>query len=517
MNTKNSSSLFPILGLVFFSVNLCAQTPKADLLDIRFNTDGTATDVSGKNRTIVSSQPVPSVAFNDTYKLNAATFTGTGNDFYYFDYSADQEFIDEVGGDFTMECLLRIDNLSKSQDPFCSTENSGFGFDIGWIASKAFSFAVHNGSKYVSVSDKSVEEGNYYHAIGVVRPNDAISFYVDGKLIGSTPFTTAKLPSGSSQRLYVGSDVNRSGNPEFAFQGEIVVARMYSQALTDEEVKEVYDEFSPNLDPQDAPKADLLDIRFNADGTATDVSGKNHTIVSSEPFPTVAFNDTYKLNAATFTGTGKDYYYFDYSYDQEFMDEVSGDFTMECLMRIDNLSKEQAPFCTTERSGFGFDISWNSRNDLSFLIHNGSKYVSVIDESMEEGKYYHAVGVVRPNDAVSFYVNGELIGTTPFTTVRLPGGSSRKLYVGCDVGGSGYPEFAFIGEVVVARMYSQALTDEEVKEVYDVVTSGNTGIIAVENVEAKADKGIYTLTGIEVSQPQSRGIYIINGKKVFVK
>ena len=141
----------------------------------------------------------------------------------------------------------------------------------------------------------------------------------------------------------------------------------------------------------------------------------------------------------------------------------------------------------------------------------------MIDESMEEGKYYHAVGVVRPNDAVSFYVNGELIGTTPFTTVRLPGGSSRKLYVGCDVGGSGYPEFAFIGEVVVARMYSQALTDEEVKEVYDVVTSGNTGIIAVENVEAKADRGIYTLTGIEVSQPQSRGIYIINGKKVFVK
>ena len=240
MNTKNSSSLFTILGLVFFSVNLCAQTPKADLLDIRFNADGTATDVSGKNRTIVSSQPVPSVAFNDTYKLNAATFTGTGNDFYYFDYSADQEFIDEVGGDFTMECLLRIDNLSKSQDPFCSTENSGFGFDIGWIASKAFSFAVHNGSKYVSVSDKSVEEGNYYHAIGVVRPNDAISFYVNGELIGTAPFKTLKLPSGRSQRLYVGCDVNGNGDPEYAFKGEIVVARMYSKALTNEEVKSVY-------------------------------------------------------------------------------------------------------------------------------------------------------------------------------------------------------------------------------------------------------------------------------------
>ena len=113
MNTKNSSSLLTILGLVFFSVNLCAQTPKADLLDIRFNIDGTATDVSGKNRTIVSSEPLPSVAFNDTYKLNAATFTGTGKDFYFFDYSADKKFIEEISGDFTMECLVRIDILSK--------------------------------------------------------------------------------------------------------------------------------------------------------------------------------------------------------------------------------------------------------------------------------------------------------------------------------------------------------------------------------------------------------------------
>ena len=514
MNTKNRFSLLTIFGMAIFSVNICAQTPKADLLDIRFNVDGTATDESGRNHPIVSSQPLPSVTFNDTYNLNAATFTGTGNDYYYFDYSTDQKFIDEVSGDFTMECLLRIDNLSKAQDPFCSTESSGFGFDIGWFASNGLSFAIHNGSNYVSVTDKSVEEGNYYHAVGVVRPNDAISFYVDGELVGTAPFTTVRLPSGSSQRLYVGCDVNRSGNPEYAFKGEIVIARMYSQALTDEEVKSVYDEISPNTN---APKADLLDIRFNVDGTATDVSGRNRPIVSSQPLPSVAFNDTYNLNAVTFTGTGNDYYYFDYSADQEFIDEVSGDFTMECLMRIDNLSKEQAPFCTTERSGFGFDISWASRNDLSFLIHNGSSYVSVTDKSMEEGKYYHAVGVVRPNNAISFYVNGELIGTAPFTTVRLPGGSSRRLYVGCDVGGSGYPEYAFKGEIVVARMYSQALTDKEVKSVYDVLASGDTGIFTVENVETKADKGIYTLTGIKVSQPQARGIYIINGKKVFKK
>ncbi len=514
MNAKNRYPLLTILGLVLFSVNICAQTPKADLLDIRFNADGTASDVSGKNRPIVSSQTLPSVTFNDTYNLHAATFTGTGNDYYYFDYSADQKFIDEVSGDFTMECLLRIDNLSRSQDPFCSTESSGFGFDIGWFASNGLSFAIHNGSRYVSVTDTSVEEGNYYHAVGVVRPNDAVSFYVDGELIGTASFSTVKLPRGSSQRLYVGSDVNQSGNPEYAFQGEIVVARMYSKALTDEEVKEVYDALSPK---QDAPKADLLDIRFNADGTATDVSGKNRPIVSSQTLPSVAFNDTYKLNAVTFTGTGNDYYCFDYSADQEFMDEVSGDFSMECLMRIDNLSKEQAPFCTTERSGFGFDISWVSHNDLSFLIHNGGSYVSVTDKSMEEGNYYHAVGVVRPNDAISFYVNGELIGTAPFSTVRLPYGSSRKLYVGCDVGGSGYPEYAFQGEIVVARMYSKPLTDKQVKEVYEVVVSGNTGMFAVENVEKDADKGIYTLTGVKVSEPLARGIYIVNGKKVFKK
>ena len=241
MNTKNSSSLLTILGLVLFSVNLCAQTPKADLLDIRFNIDGTATDVSGKNRTIVSSEPLPSVAFNDTYKLNAATFTGTGKDFYFFDYSADKKFIEEISGDFTMECLVRIDILSKQHTPFCSTNGSGFGFDIGWFSKNGLSFLIHDGSKYVAVTDKSMAEGKYYHAVGVVRPNDAISFYVNGELIGTAPFKTLKLPSGRSQRLYVGCDVNGNGDPEYAFKGEVVVARMYSKALTDEEVKVVYD------------------------------------------------------------------------------------------------------------------------------------------------------------------------------------------------------------------------------------------------------------------------------------
>ncbi len=227
------------------------------------------------------------------------------------------------------------------------------------------------------------------------------------------------------------------------------------------------------LYPIKTPKADLLDIRFNVDGTATDVSGKKHKIVSSQPRPSVAVNDRYNLNAATFTGTGKDFYFFDYSADKKFIEEISGDFTMECLMRIDNFSKANTPFCSTDASGFGFDIGWFSRNNLSFLIHDGSKYVAVIDKSMAEGKYYHAVGVVRPNKAISFYVNGELIGTTPFTTLRLPSGNSQILYVGCDVNGNGDPEYAFKGEVVVARMYSKALTNEEVKSVYKAISSGN--------------------------------------------
>ena len=66
-------------------------------------------------------------------------------------------------------------------------------------------------------------------------------------------------------------------------------------------------------------------------------------------------------------------------------------------------------------------------------------------------------------------------------------------------------------------MYSKPLTDKQVKEVYEVVVSGNTGMFAVENVEEDADKGIYTLTGVKVSEPLARGIYIVNGKKVFKK
>ena len=92
---------------------------------------------------------------------------------------------------------------------------------------------------------------------------------------------------------------------------------------------------------------------------------------------------------------------------------------------------------------------------------------------MVEGKYYHAVGVVRPNNAISFYVNGELIGTAPFKTLKRPSGKSQRLYIGGDVSGNGGPEYAFKGEVVVARMYSKALSNEEVRSLYKAISSDN--------------------------------------------
>ena len=145
MNAKNRFPLLTILGLVLFTVNICAQTPKADLLDIRFNADGTASDVSGQKRMIVSSQTLPSVTFNDTYNLHAATFTGTGNDYYYFESKAPMD-----GKRFTSDTTIYINYVGRLLN--------GTIFDTN-IKDTAKFYGVYSASRTYAPSSVTISKG----------------------------------------------------------------------------------------------------------------------------------------------------------------------------------------------------------------------------------------------------------------------------------------------------------------------------------------------------------------------
>jgi hypothetical protein len=115
-----------------------------------------------------------------------------------------------------------------------------------------------------------VEEGRYYHVIGVYdKPGEKMIFYVDGVKSGERALQPGYVvrnaqhykPDALAQWVCIGGD-SRRADPyvngqyirmvdsganwaEFVFTGEIVVARIYGKVLSDAEVKTLYDYEKP--------------------------------------------------------------------------------------------------------------------------------------------------------------------------------------------------------------------------------------------------------------------------------
>ena len=69
--------------------------------------------------------------------------------------------------------------------------------------------------------------------------------------------------------------------------------------------------------------------------------------------------------------------------------------------------------------------------------------------------------------------------------------------------------------MALARVYGKALTDKEVQKLVKKF-NGATAIEQVASYDDTATTEIYTINGIRV-QKTTKGLYIINGKKVMVK
>ena len=81
---------------------------------------------------------------------------------------------------------------------------------------------------------------------------------------------------------------------------------------------------------------------------------------------------------------------------------------------------------------------------------------------------------------------------------------------------SGSPQTVDINNVTTDKFFEISTSKEGDKYKVDDVTNSYTGISDVLR-ETTTDYRYYDLSGRRISQPQSKGIYIVNGKKIIVK
>lgn len=231
-----------------------------------------------------------------------------------------------------------------------------------------------------------------------------------------------------------------------------------------------------------APRADVLDVVFGADGSASDVAGGNTVKYVAGDACSINYNDLYLRYTPTFTRASAgssnftdSYYRVDYT--DAMMAALDDGYTMEAVVMVNAApnGSEIKAFSATTSGGMALMIANTSRGKgLEFIQHNGSSWCfASTDVIPEVGVYYHLVGVYDAAEGkIHCYVNGELKASVACTGIKHMTTSDsrvRAFTIGGNTQSNTQVNGAWCGEVSVARIYDAPLTADQVKALYEDV------------------------------------------------
>ena len=230
--------------------------PQADLLDVEFLADGTARNVAPgaemKVQTFAGS--ALSTYYSETYRRYVAHFNRTpatqmSDGFYKADYSSLSGVQQKLKSAVTMEALVRLDSPAPGNAEtkfFSSMQSGGIGFLIPTAGNGASwtwlpNVSTTGSSNWIwTKSGVTPVVGQYVHLVGIWDKESGISrIYVDG-VCKATQHTdgSQNLPGVNSCWWFcIGGDPNSATTAESAWCGDIVLARIFSRSLSEEEIQ----------------------------------------------------------------------------------------------------------------------------------------------------------------------------------------------------------------------------------------------------------------------------------------
>ncbi len=237
-----------------------------------------------------------------------------------------------------------------------------------------------------------------------------------------------------------------------------------------------------------APKADLLDVEFAADGTAKDVSAMGMTVeFRPNEFVSTVYLEKYGRFAAVFThepGLTKleaGYYVIEYNDNTTFKSKIEDGYTMELLMRrYDDPKKMQIkPFAATQ--GGGASICFWADDSNQIVMETGTDSsgknawkTAKTGVTALKDVYYHVIAVWDQTAGTQkVYIDGELKASNNSAAGKFfhmtPAAGKRWFGIGADPGPNNLGEISFKGEVVIARIYDDPLNADQVYALWKLV------------------------------------------------
>ena len=289
---------------------------------------------------------------------------------------------------------------------------------------------------------------NVWSHIVLSVSNGTGTIYING--INKGTATGISLPS----TLYMGTASTQIGNSTYGYQGLIDQVRIYDKALSLNEVEILYNETTDTVSDTNVLGEGSGVALYSLDYDASDAGG-NHDGTSTD----VDFGVDGQINwGASFNGSSSK---IEFTPDSNFVN----DFTISAWINMNQLPVSGYLYqvvawgdeATGERRSLGI---WNggSGDPKVYFSGYGASANFGGNTSVSANQWYH-ICVTRSGSTVKVYLNGSLDGTGTVTLNYYTGTTGR-------IGASGSAQEFFNGTIDQVRIFSKALSQNEVSTLY---------------------------------------------------
>jgi len=265
--TIKRNTVVEMPAFAYTATDKVSDIPVADMLDVVFMADGTAKDISPRGMKVqtFADSKLLNTYFDYLQGVHVASFdhaerfvnniSGTHSTGYYkVDFANDADFKSRLADGHSWETLVMMDANAPAADHdskwFCARQSGGVGFAVSTADSgHDFNFSVNlttsGSSAWVTANSGVVpQRGQWYHVVGVWdKEQKYVSIYVDGVKKDTQTVDAAAVFFLHNSSVYhwvcVGGDA-ANGVAGQGWDGDVAIARIYDKALTDAEVKALY-------------------------------------------------------------------------------------------------------------------------------------------------------------------------------------------------------------------------------------------------------------------------------------
>ncbi len=488
------------------TIELAEKLPTQTILDVVFNEDGTATDegIYGLDVQLMGEPTNTYVYKHKDFKKNIARFHNvrinndiTRHSYYKVDYSGEDEtsvaIRETIADGFALE-VVTLASCANWDWWLSPVATDAFRFLLkGGAANYEWCYTYNNDGGWFANGPKinaTYDFNKYHHTVYMYdADNMQIQVWHNGTLLGMTE-NIAEFNPGNL--LTIGGYGNVNDELFMQWNGEVAMVKMYDQVLEPAEIVEKFKDLKMpeggSLAPAATYSEPLIDIKWNADKTATNVGTQtdlevtavldDNTVVKNvDGFGYVADFNAMPNNNWNPTG----FYQIDYSANDAFKGKMQDGFTLEYLCVADHnpgdfYSRPVATDtfgvhlrCDPGAPSHYWQMWFNGNNSVWHSMGNtsgiGYRDVFVVETGKVMTSFVHVVIVYNPQTKMYFsYIDGH--GNQGW-------GGVGEFNVGSYLGIPGMPgnpsgmQHGWPGKVAMVRMYDEPFNVDQILTRYN--------------------------------------------------